>query len=364
MNLEEFTSFPVMKELSQKTRWTISTDKKMPVDMRRLMEDGAIHGAKAKNDTCLASLDEIGAFLSKYNATPTNLALYLNAYLDGFVILDIEPKCPDDIKKKLTAIPCLYAEKSMSGQGFHMVFREPRDIYKRYPSARGKIALKEENGFYEVLMDHYVTFTGNVIPFNQQGLDYPQPLEFLELFEKLASNARATPAGYEIGAEAEEIEFIDIDSITHGPEIVEFMAETELPAPDRYGKDMSRAEFAACIKMIARMELAIAKLEQAGEKISIEDSERVAMLYEAAKRAIPSREKHEQSRQGMPWLLHVAWHAYERYMASEEAKKEESENELSRIAEPAQKMTETRRRFLGSSGIKSIMNGGQHNEAD
>jgi len=157
MNLEYFSAMPFIQSISDNARWTVSTKTKMPIDMNRLIRTGEIVGAKFDNgNEPLITLTQLISALP--NAA--NAAYKLNQSVDEFVVLDIEPKCPADIRDKLLTLPYKYCELSMSGSGFHLVFDKPNTQYQDI--LYGKPAVKEKHGWYEILLNHYVTFRGKV----------------------------------------------------------------------------------------------------------------------------------------------------------------------------------------------------------
>lgn len=337
MMLEEFRASPVIQELAEKRRWTCSTAQKMPIDMRALIDHGEIRGAKYADGGCLAELDEIVAFMDSHGTKPSNFAYYLSAPVDGYVVLDVEPKCPEELKAKLLETPCLYAERSMSGKGIHMIFKAPAAAWEKYPAARTKVALKQADGYYEVLQTHYCTFTGNIIPHGPANpADAPAPA-FVAMYEALAATAKAKAAAYTADATVEAIEKVDLAKIPEAEAVAEAMAGMELPPLDRYGDDHSRHEFGCAIKIISRIEW-----EERARGLRYSDEQRITIAYAVGQELIPEREKWEQRRDGMPWLLHVTWKAYEKFHEADA----ERELALDEIENAGKKDTERRRAFF------------------
>src|SRR5699024_2889070 len=99
-----------------------------------------------------------------------NHALRLNALVDRVAVLDIEKTCPDELKEALCRLPALYRERSMSGQGVHLVLPLP-DSFEDFRDAAAKRVVKGPHGWYEILLGHYVTFTRDVLPEPTNVLD-------------------------------------------------------------------------------------------------------------------------------------------------------------------------------------------------
>ena len=147
--------------------------------MIEFRDNHIVKGAIFSNEKSLVDLYELNTILP--NAA--NYAFYLEADEDNFVVLDIEPSCPDNIKSEFLKMNPLYMETSMSGKGIHMIFEYPKHIMEKYPNAFNKSVFRGENHEYEILIDHhYVTFTGRQIPFTPNE----NPASFEDLFEKLA----------------------------------------------------------------------------------------------------------------------------------------------------------------------------------
>ena len=126
--------------------------------MNILRTQGKVVGASFKDGNMpLVDLYDVRNILP--NAT--NAAYSLNQALDDFIVLDIEPRCPIEIRDTLLTLPYEYAELSMSGAGFHLIFRKPATKYEEI--LMSKPAIREENGYYEFLLTHYVTFTGMAV---------------------------------------------------------------------------------------------------------------------------------------------------------------------------------------------------------
>ena len=117
----------------------------------------------------------------------TNATYSLNQVLDDFVVLDIEPRCPPEIRDNLLTLPYMYGELSMSGKGFHLIFQKPSTKYKEI--LMSKPAIREENGYYEFLLTHYVTFTGMVLKPTDQCV-FQDASKIDELFDGIAGTKK------------------------------------------------------------------------------------------------------------------------------------------------------------------------------
>lgn len=290
-----FYENPIIMAISDAARWTVSDNEKVPIDMRALLDRGLIWGAREISETCLVTLDEMTDKLPQ----AANNAYYLRAQTDGFLVLDIEKTCPPEVAAELLKIPAMYVETSMSGRGYHLVLPLPANFWA-YPIATGKRVLKEQHGWYEILLDHWVTFTRNVIP----ATALPQPdlsgNAWEDLYETLASNAVEAPTvEFDIAMERPDIVRLD--------QIIELMTRRGLDKGlDDFHGDYSRFEFSTLGTLYNRLRPILVAIKDAEPGADFDASAKSWLLYEAATRLLPPRGKHDEIRNGMPLLLNAA----------------------------------------------------------
>ncbi len=303
----EFYNNPIIQDLSQTPRWTVSNKDKAPIDMRELMLTGRIHGAKEPNERYLVTLPELTKFLPK----AANHTFYLHGQLDGYLVLDIEPSCPEPIARHLLSLPALYTEQSMSGKGFHLVMPLP-DNFWDFPVATGKKALKEEHKHYEILVDHWITFTRRQVDPSWFTLPPAPAGSWEKLYALLAKDAVETPT----------VE-LDIDlecpQIPNKPMILKAMTTRPINrTPEDFNGDHSRYEFSVLGILYSRMITVINEFQTVYPTTSYGDSEKVWLLYEAVRTVVPPREKHAERRGGMPLLFDRAMWVLSRKAAESE----------------------------------------------
>ena len=292
-----FRNNPFIASIADNERWTVSTSQKMPIDMYTFINKGIISGAVYNNELSLVTLDAL-------NQAIPNAAVYtyyMDALIDNFVVLDIEPKCPDEIKESLLNMKCLYAETSMSGKGIHMIFKAPMNVFKQYPSAKEKTAMKEEHGYYEILLNHYITFTGNQIP-DANIADSDD--DFNKLFEDLAKEQRT-------------ITKTDV-TIEEVPEVNTKHAKTILSVltgctrgynkkPEDFFNDMSKYEFSYTAYLQHKLDNILDVPTIKKDPHVYTDAEKAWFLYKVTSEKLPYRPKHDEKRNGVPWLLYLAF---------------------------------------------------------
>lgn len=155
-----FYNNSAIQSIAHQRRWTISDNNKMPIDIRNLVFNGMITGAHGIDhaDVELDTLDE----LTQHIPTAHNHAYYHRMLDTGFVIVDIEPSCPESYRNMLFQLPHVYAETSMSGRGYHLIIPVSNDM-RFSPVYAGLSAVKHDKGWVELLFDHWITFTRNDI---------------------------------------------------------------------------------------------------------------------------------------------------------------------------------------------------------
>ena len=312
MTYHDFPMFyenPIIKKLSENEKWTVSTTKspdpskkdKMPIDMHALIHNSKVWGcAFDRGYNPLVTLKTV------CDAIPTavNNTYYLDAIIDKIVVLDIEPGCPDFLKKRFMQMPFLYGEWSMSGRGLHLIFDFPEDIFLKYPDAQNKQVLKEKNGYYQILLNHMVTFTRNTIPYPEQP---DMESSFRNMFEILAS--QAVPS--KTAGQVQEIEDC-MENIPGAETIIETLSVqkytktlTDFPQKgSKTGYDNSAYEFG--MSAFYHRLLNSFLTQEPYCKRHYTDEEKALIIYHCIENNIEHRAKHDELRCGMPWLLFVA----------------------------------------------------------
>lgn len=312
----EFIQQPWLKNIANLNRWTISTNEKIPVDMYNLEYRHIINGCDISIPYSTVTLHDL------YKKVPNakNFAFYLCAGIHDIVILDIEPICPSELKAKLMNLPCLYAETSMSGKGIHMIFPYPEDIAMQYPNAC-KAAMKYKK-YYEILMNHCVTFTGNIIP-HTPITDKNSLQPFRNVFKELAIKQKESIV-VDINIDLEKIKPVNCkvtdnilfylakyaDEDTHFQHYIQSQMDL--------GEELDHSTFEfnymtslyTKLKSILKISFIDDELQKHGE-LTIE--EQLWFVTSIAKERIKPRKKHDEKRNNMPWLIYLASTAAAKY---------------------------------------------------
>ena len=304
-DFQEFYEHPVIKKIAKNQKWTVSDKDKCPLDVTAYLKDNVVWGlAWNRGYNPCVTLEDL--CISIPNAA--NNCYYLDAITDRIVILDIEPSCPDDLKQKFLELPYIYGETSMSGKGYHLIFELPSDIFRKYPNASDKLALQDENREYEILLNHMVTFTRNMIP-PATGTDI-EP--FMKLFEELCAKQKPKVRSVEFDMDKKEpTDIPDMDRIlTHLVRQTYKDKNGKIKRPEDFTEkgvpDHSRYEFGYAGFLLDKLNkiLDVYFIKNNGHEYTM--SEKAWFIYWTLKNCIEPRAKHEEMRNGMPWLLYIA----------------------------------------------------------
>lgn len=307
----EFYRNSAIRVLAGAARWTVSgrlgddadVKAKAPIDVRALLDLGRVRGAWSIGDDCLVTLAELTDRLPD----AANHAFYLQAQSDGLMVLDIEPDCPSDVAANLLALPGLiYSETSMSGRGYHFVAALPENFHDHGIASSNRV-LREEHGWYELLLDHWATFTRR--PIEEDVLTRAREIDlssepFASLEDVYASLAEKAKASSSARAKAVPTAG-DIPRIKGGQQIIERTLEGARPrlkCLDDFAGDHSRWEFSLLGTLFREMRqhLVVIGFQR---RTTYSAGDQAWLLYQAALEAIPSRAKHEERRNGRPFLL-------------------------------------------------------------
>lgn len=287
-----FYAHPFIRSIAEHEAWTVSDKDKKPIDMW----DFALYntdahrpptGAKAPTREYLMTLKGVCDTIP----TAPNNAYYFDCQRTGHVLLDVEPACPDELKRKFLATNYVYGEVSMSGKGYHLVYRTP-ECFSKYPDAMKKLKMQDSKDTYEFLLEHYVTFTRILLP--PAG---PDAVPIDDWFEQLCARQKYVAKTDAFNVEAERPK--DIPQLS----VIMMVMENNLSYKktiEDFGGDNSRYEFGYAAMVYKRLERV---LKQFRHKYT--QTQKAWIIYDILVKRIPYREKHDTMRDGMPWLLYV-----------------------------------------------------------
>ena len=300
--IDTFIQHPFIKSIAAFEKWTISNNQKIPIDMTTFLSSGKVYGSSfSRGYNPLTDLYTIAERLP----TVVNCTYYAQMLSDQFVILDIEPTCPEDIVNKLLEMPYLYGEVSMSGHGYHLIFPMPSNV-EDFSDRINKPAAKEEHGHYELLLNHYVTLTGNML--EKSTNERPNDTSFDEFFTTLMSTqAPVIKTAVDLSSEKPEIplerDIVNVlKGVTYGKKQVDVKSYNR--HTNTYVIDYSKWEY-GYIGLLYNKMIALTEIKFIKDTHTYNQNEKVWILYLVASEIIPKRDKHNETRHGVPWLMYL-----------------------------------------------------------
>lgn len=294
---EAFYRQPWIQALKDLPRWTYSTSDKVPLSIPFFKDQGQVFGARG-----LPSLTTLEDSLDLIDF-PLHHTFYLDVKDVPYVVLDVEPSCPEDLKNEFLKLPYLYGERSMSGKGVHLVFPFPEHLGEAYPLVFDRTALKAKTSDYEILLCHFVTLTGDLLdpPSKPQGDLTP----FWDVFEELAQDLK------EVKYQELDIKALETTDIPYLSEIMTRLEPIKLVKSFQdYGEDHSRYEMALSTKIRYALDKILKSYKMRYETYTLED--RILLNTLALMKKLEPRPKHQEMRSGLPWLMYVASRAESR----------------------------------------------------
>lgn len=325
----EFRTNPLINSIKDEESWTISTNDKMPVDMKYLIETARVRGASFKESNPLSTLDIIDSY---EELEPFNRTYRFHARDNNIIIIDIEKTANEETKEFFKKIPVDYGEVSMSGKGIHLMLKVPDECITnegRYLFEDMSV-LKILKGTVEIIFnDHYCTLTKRQIPIIEKDENNEQHLTIIRnLIETLVKEDKDSKKKRE---EMRKISINYEDKENH-PKVCEEIIETAVrnysfdKDIDDYDDDYSRYEAACAVKamnIVLTMKDEIMKNKKTSisynEIKDLSESDLVYIGANVLRKNIPYREKHDQERNNIPWLTYITINAY-KYIKSKEAR--------------------------------------------
>lgn len=299
---DRFLNHPFIKTIKNDKKWSVSDKNKRPISVES-MKTGRVYGAKFTNPKDMAAIDTILDILEGHS--PSNLAYYLNSTLDGFLIIDIEKICPEDVKKELLKIPYIYGEYSRSGTGIHLVCEIPDEfLYDPTFAKTNVIKVKKD---YEIMMGHWVTFTGNQLDFEQKETDSSILPKLIKEHMSEIKERRIINGNLNIFNKIKDDLWDDeVDKFYHVPHRVEIerrlARHTFMKNLKYYNYDNSKYEYGMCGFYYNKLKYILNSYRDH----NYTDIEKIYFLYNVLKQKLEHRPKHDEYRQGIPILANMA----------------------------------------------------------
>lgn len=333
-----FLQNPLVHHLSNDPYWTVSDDNKRPVNARLLVDTGSVYNVKFDGEWPLVTLHELD---NNTNLQAVNRAYRLRARENRVIAVDVEPSAPENMKQDVLGFPAHYTELSKNG-GVHLLILVPEDLItpeNRYmfdelsvfkepvPKPKDPNEKPREAHFEVLFNDHFVTFTKRMLT-EKPCIDYSQDpvakakltgfLDNIVQMDAQKKKEREIAKQYRIGMmkniiddEKEEViqSFIAIKPFEKAKEQAE--SKTVSDFADDYSRyEMSVANGLAFSTIRAHN---LAKDTRSFREMakSLTEQDLAYAIYLLLQETVPYREKHDETRDGLPWLLFTAKRAYE-----------------------------------------------------
>lgn len=298
-----FFDHPVIKSIQDIPKWTVSDKDKRPVHIGKILEgryrgEGAVEPGPPYTTELTTIRSALGI--------PANAAFYLDSQECGLTVLDVEPVCPDDVKAMLLDTDWIYGETSLSGRGYHLVYPLP-PVITNYPAAMNKVAMKSPTKDYEFHMLHWVTFTGNQLSVP------PGTRSIIPMFEDLCKiQVEGISVDFDLSEE-------DPGDFPYREVLSKLLKDAGFrKTPDDYHGDMSCYEFAMAVFLGGKLRNLLSCSVVLSNGHDYTDQECVWLIYQALVANLEYRPKHDQARDGLPWLL---WEAANAWFKGRESRK-------------------------------------------
>lgn len=292
-----FYNHTFIQSIAQNPKWSISDKDKRPLDMFELENNKRCIGCEPELQGSMTTLEHSIQILPM----PSNHAYYMDIETDGFAVLDIEPSCPAPLKQKFLELPYLYAEKSLSGKGLHLILPVPKN-YNEFPIAKTKQKMQEKHRHYEILLQHWVTFTREMLPPSQN--ENPDDGKWEKLYAQMATIQKENDEAILQFKMKKQ----DLSNIPESDIILDLLinANHYNRTLQDFQNDHSKYEMGVIAHKYRRMLMLFKSSLLQKTNHTYTPAERVALLFEIAKVCIEPRPKHDELRNKMPWLMYLS----------------------------------------------------------
>lgn len=333
---DEFMKYPIIQHLGKDNRWTISDKEKRPVDAKYLLETHEVRNARVYDHPYpLVKLEELNTDPNLYH---TNRAYRAQAQNNHVIMLDVEPSASPEVKQFAIDFPAHFTELSRNG-GVHLVIAVPdKAITPENEYLFTSTVIKSpDNTFELILNDHYITFTKRIIhdkpiaDFKNNPEDFNKLVTFLDNIVKMDAKAkeeRELKRRMAIDFDDSDLHLNLINKVIESKSFVDFMQKQSEKTPDNFHGDTSRYEGSiatACAGHVHRFATSLPNTLVLKDTFKdMTENDWIYAAYLMTQFIVPKRDKHDEYRDGMPWLLYNAQSGWTFIRAKDEQKKKDS----------------------------------------
>lgn len=311
---------PLIQQIKDLPIWTVSSNDKVPLDAKVLLEQQRLAGASLQDTKHwpLVSLNELDAMP---DLDYVNRTIRLDARRNNIFMIDVEPSAPEELLRHFYHnCPANYAEISTNG-GLHLMIKIPEDlITEENDYLLDTTVIKDNQNKVEYIFgNHYCTLTKKIItdknivdfdtdPIAKAGLK--AILDSIVHFDAEAKVAREEAQRMKIQFNDDHINKKLISLLINTEGMNAFVSRTQAKTLNDYNTDdpsVYERKICAAVSFKIYESVQFMKTSAVAQQFAtFSDNDAVYAVYQLAEKIIPYRDKHDEVRNGMPWLLYQA----------------------------------------------------------
>lgn len=334
----EFAKIPIISKIKNEAEWTVSSDKKIPVDMKFFLDNrGSIRPANVLSDIYpLVPLDD--TMIPELDGI--NRTYHLHAAQNHIFMVDIEPKASDELLNSGIKFPANYTEISKNG-GVHLLIEVPNDlINKENEYLFNGTVFKTPSGEFEYIFNnHFITFTKRIV-YDKPLADFENnPNEKMQL-KQLLNSIVEMDKDRKAAREAAQLEKATYNPNDIHESLIKRLLKTSVlkqtivnqkrKDPNDVDNDMSVFEHKIAIACAGRVDYVLSYFKTMPQSRIIyadfSESDAIRTIELMLIEILDHREKHDEVRYGMPWLVYQASDSLSYVKAQKKLKKLEKQN--------------------------------------
>lgn len=308
-----------LNKLSNERAWGVSSKSKIPLFTTDYLYTGNLANLRPVNRNDMDNLPTLGELDNNYSLALTNRAYHLHAKDNLIVAFDVEVRSDPSYIQAFINQPSPYKEWSKH-KGVHLFYELDRTrlTAKALEVLSERVEYKFKDNYqgkaleFELIMNkHWLTVTRNFI---DENIENTTPQWVYDLINKTSEDyQQATDLKIDIGAQASETAKMIAENLTDAETLHELY---NLTVSD-FNDDDSKYEFNVALRLIKMFRDRINNFNFVDamnfENRILHDKDIIWATALLLKDIVPARSKHNQTRQGMPFLVYEAKKANDWY---------------------------------------------------
>ena len=304
-----FDNNPTILKMANYPRWTVSTKSKEPLSLKGITPTTPNPNFRRyHDDSDLVTLNEVNAIGVLKDS---NRAYRMNSLVSNIIMIDIETHVLPEVKSYLMTLPYGYGETSMSG-GTHLLVELPNNITfnpKYLPILTHNYAKSKDWGFEVITSNHFITFTKNEIPKNNN----PSASTLTKLLDLLASEIKESENKIAIANPNSGNSEVDFENVKYLASLIpeDIKLEINQLDPKNFNNDLSRVDWQASMKIASYIKFLRDRSAYAPLIRDSTSAEIIETINQIISKRLTHRDKHDTSRKGLPYLKYTSMDAWE-----------------------------------------------------